>query len=192
MNIDEIKNPCDNKHDNPCKSSPCHFINFVKIHANQAPVTSFVYVFVVVNVVNVLWDWMVWVLFLNAHIHVCLLVHTFVWIHVNFHVRMHNNQRDIGKLFHQQGFFLWLPKHGSFCSFSMLTLLHISKHCTSMQAIIIASTCRISFYREFNNLSDDTKHASIITEIREQVLIKLRFPNFFWAVYILYKKMQSV
>ena len=54
INIDEIKDPCDNKHENPCKSSPCHFINFVKIHANQAPVTSFVYVFVVVNVVNVL------------------------------------------------------------------------------------------------------------------------------------------
>ena len=116
---------------------------------------------------------------------VCLLVHTFVWIHVNFHVRMHNNQRDIGKLFHQHAFFfLWLTKLGSFCSFSIFTLLHISKHCTSMQAIIITST--VSFYREFNNLSDDTKHASIITEIREQLLIKLRFPNFFWAVYIYY------
>ena len=56
MNIDEIKDPCDIKHENPCKSSPCHFINFVKIHANQAHVTSFVYVFVVVNVMNVLWD----------------------------------------------------------------------------------------------------------------------------------------
>ena len=56
MSIDEIKDPCDNKHENPCKWSPCHFINYVKIHANQAPVTSFVYVFVVVNVVNVLWD----------------------------------------------------------------------------------------------------------------------------------------
>ena len=54
MIIDEIKDPCDNKHANPCKSSSCHFINFVKIHANQAPVTSFVYVFLVVNVVNVL------------------------------------------------------------------------------------------------------------------------------------------
>ena len=53
MNIDEIKDPCDNKHENPCKSCPCHF-TFVEIHANQAPVTSFVYVFVVVNVVNVL------------------------------------------------------------------------------------------------------------------------------------------
>ena len=42
-----------------------------------------------------------------------------------------------------------------------------------MQAVIITS--RVSFYREFNNLSDDTKHASIITEIREQLLIKLRF-----------------
>ena len=31
-------------------------INFVKVHANQAPVTLFVYVFIVVNVVNVLWD----------------------------------------------------------------------------------------------------------------------------------------
>ena len=51
-----------------------------------------------------------------------------------------------------------------------------------MQAIIITS--RVSFYREFNDLSDDTKHASILTEIREQLLIKLRFPNFFWAVYI--------
>ena len=51
-----------------------------------------------------------------------------------------------------------------------------------MQAIIITS--RVSFYREFNDLSDDTKHVSIITEIREQLLIKLRFPNFFWAVYI--------
>ena len=38
MNIDEIKDPCDNKDTNPCKSSPCHFIC----------------VFVVVNVV--LWD----------------------------------------------------------------------------------------------------------------------------------------
>ena len=28
----------------------------MKIHVNQAPATSFVYVFVVVNVVNVLWD----------------------------------------------------------------------------------------------------------------------------------------
>ena len=56
MNIDEIKDPCDNKHANPCKSSSCHFINFVKIHANLAPVTSFVYVFLVVKVVNVLWD----------------------------------------------------------------------------------------------------------------------------------------
>ena len=28
----------------------------MKIHANQAPATSFVYVFVVVNVVNLLWD----------------------------------------------------------------------------------------------------------------------------------------
>ena len=46
-----------------------------------------------------------------------------------------------------------------------------------MHAIIITS--RVSFYREFNNLSDDTNHASIITEIREQLLIKLRFPNFF-------------
>ena len=54
MNTDEIKDPCDNKHANPCKSSSCHFINFVKIHANLAPVTSFVYVFLVVNVVNVL------------------------------------------------------------------------------------------------------------------------------------------
>ena len=32
---------CDNKHENPC---------------NQAPATSFVYVFVVVNVVNIMWD----------------------------------------------------------------------------------------------------------------------------------------
>ena len=46
-----------------------------------------------------------------------------------------------------------------------------------MQAIIITS--RISFHREFNNPSDDTKHASIITEIREQLLIKLSIPNFF-------------
>ena len=85
--------------------------------------------------------------------------------------------------FHQHGFLLlWITKLGSFCSFSILTLLHISKHCTSMQTIIITS--RVSCYREFNNLSDDTKHASIITEIREQLLIKLRFPNFFWAVYI--------
>ena len=114
---------------------------------------------------------------------VCLLVHTFVWIHVNFHVRMHNNQRDIGKLFHQHGFVcVWLTKLGSFCSFSILTLLHISKHCTAMQATIITS--RVSFYREFHNLSDDIKHASIFTEIREQLLIKLRFPNFFWAVYM--------
>ena len=74
-------------------------------------------------------------------------------------------------------FYIDLSKLGSFCSFSILTLLHISKHCTSMQAIIITS--RVSFYRAFNNLSDDTKHASIITEIREQLLIKLRFPNFF-------------
>ena len=50
-----------------------------------------------------------------------------------------------------------------------------------MQAIIITS--RVSCYREFNNLSDDTKYASIITDIREQLLIKLRFPNFFWGVY---------
>ena len=42
MNIDEIKDPCDNKHENPCRSNPC--------------ATSFVYVVVVVNVVNVLWD----------------------------------------------------------------------------------------------------------------------------------------
>ena len=41
MNTDEIKDPCDNKHE---------------IYANQAPATSFVYAFVVVNVVNVLWD----------------------------------------------------------------------------------------------------------------------------------------
>ena len=46
MNTDEIKDPCEceNKHDkreNPCKSSPCHFI---------------LYAFVVVNMVNVLWD----------------------------------------------------------------------------------------------------------------------------------------
>ena len=40
-NTDEIKDPCDNKHENLCKSSPCHFI---------------CYAFVVVNVVNVLWD----------------------------------------------------------------------------------------------------------------------------------------
>ena len=39
MNTDEIKDPCDNKHENLCKSSPCHFI---------------FYAFVVVNVVNVL------------------------------------------------------------------------------------------------------------------------------------------
>ena len=39
MNTDEIKDPCDNKHENLCKSSPCHFI---------------LYAFVVVNVVNVL------------------------------------------------------------------------------------------------------------------------------------------
>ena len=113
---------------------------------------------------------------------VCLLtVHTFVWIHVNVHVRMHNNERDIGKLFHQhRNKIEWLTKLGSFCSFSSMTLLpHISKHCTS---IIITS--RVSFYRKFNNLSDDTKHASIIIEIREQFLIKLRVPNFFWEVYI--------
>ena len=140
---------------------------------------------------------MVWVLFLNAHtclfvclFVVCLLVHTFAWIHVNVHVRMHNNQRDIGELFYQHGFFfLWLTKLGSFCSFSILTLLHISKHCTSMQAIIITS--RVSFYRVFNDLSDDIKHASIITEIREQLLIKLRFPNFFWAVYIIISVIES-
>ena len=41
MNTDEIKDPCDNKHENLCKSSPCHLI---------------LYAFVVVNVVNVLWD----------------------------------------------------------------------------------------------------------------------------------------
>ena len=46
-----------------------------------------------------------------------------------------------------------------------------------MQAIIITS--RVSFYRKFNNLSDDTQHAPIITEIREKLLIKLRFPNHF-------------
>ena len=39
MNTDEIKDPCDNKHENPCKSSPCHLI---------------LYAFVVINVVNVL------------------------------------------------------------------------------------------------------------------------------------------
>ena len=63
-----------------------------------------------------------------------------------------------------------------------MTLLHISRHCTSIQAIIITS--RVSCYREINNLSDDTKYASIITDIREQLLIKLRFPNFFWGVYM--------
>ena len=44
MNTDEIKDHCDNKHENLCKSSPCRFI---------------LYAFVVVNVVNVLWDYMV-------------------------------------------------------------------------------------------------------------------------------------
>ena len=46
----------------------------IKIHANQAPATSFVYVFVVVNVVNVLWDNGLSPL-LNAHtcVFVCCL-----------------------------------------------------------------------------------------------------------------------
>ena len=31
---DKIKDPCDNKHTNPCKSSPCHFICvFVVVNA---------------------------------------------------------------------------------------------------------------------------------------------------------------
>ena len=112
----------------------------MKIHANQAPATSFCMPLL----------WLIWwtfceikwlrVLFLNAHTSffvclfvVCLLtVHTFVWIHVNVYVRMHNNERDIGKLFHQhRNKIEWLTKLGSFCSFSSLTLPHISKHCTS-------------------------------------------------------------
>ena len=108
MNIDDITHHCDNTHENPRKSSPCHFINFVHIHAHQATVTSFVYVFVVVNVVNVLWEHMVWVRFLNAHtcLFVCLLVHTFVCIHVNFHVRMHNNAHEtLGHTFINTDFF---------------------------------------------------------------------------------------
>ena len=40
MNTDEIKDPCDNKHENLCKSSPCHLI----------------FMPVLVNVVNVMWD----------------------------------------------------------------------------------------------------------------------------------------
>ena len=132
---------------------------------------------------------MVWVLFLNAHtclfvclLFVCLCTRLFESMLI-FMLECITTKRDIGKLFHHHRFLcVWLTKLGSFCSFSILTLLHISKHCTSMQAIIITS--RVSFYREFNNLSDDTKHASIITEIREQLLIKLRFPNFFWAVYV--------
>ena len=48
MNTDEIKDPCDNKHDkheNLCKSSPCHLILY-----------AFNCCGLVVNVVNVLWD----------------------------------------------------------------------------------------------------------------------------------------
>ena len=131
---------------------------------------------------------MVWVLFLNAHtclfvclLFVCLCTRLFESMLI-FMLECITTKETLGN-FHQHGFLLlWITKLGSFCSFSILTLLHISKHCTSMQAIIITS--RVSCYREFNNLSDDTKHASIITEIREQLLIKLRFPNFFWAVYM--------
>ena len=94
MNTDEIKDPCDNKHDkheNLCKSSPCHFI--------------------CMPLLWLMW-WTFWeikwlrVLFLNAHTSlfvclfvVCLLtVHTFVWIHINVHVRMHNNERHLETL----------------------------------------------------------------------------------------------
>ena len=128
----------------------------MKIYANQAPATSFFMPLL----------WLMWwtfceikwlrVLFLNAHTSlfvclfvVCLLtVHTFVWIHVNVHVRnweiekeieiekLRNweiEKREIGKLFHQhRNKIEWITKLGSFCSFSSLTLPHISKHCTSM------------------------------------------------------------
>ena len=70
----------------------------MKINANQAPATSIAYVFIVVNVVNVLWDEMVWLFLLHFHTClvvclslVCLLVHTFVWIHDNVHFWWHNN-----------------------------------------------------------------------------------------------------
>ena len=109
---------------------------------------------------------------------VCLLVHTFVWIHVNVHVRMRNNQRDIGKLFHQHGKKLNdLPNLGHFATFQFWpypTFQSTAPPC--IKAIIIT---RVSIYKKFNNLSDDTKHVSIIIEIREQLMNKLRFPNFF-------------
>ena len=87
MSIDEIKDPCDNKHENPCKSSPCHFICLCLCCGSCGERS------VRLNGLSPL--------FKCPYMFVCLLVHTFVWIHVNVHVRMHNNQRDIGKHFHQ-------------------------------------------------------------------------------------------
>ena len=123
----------------------------MQIHENyQAPAISFVYVFNKLNEVAVAWfakhgfacegsvrlNGLSFV-FQCPCIHawlfvICLLVHTFVWIHVNVNVRMHNNQRNIGKLTHQHGKIEWLTKLGSFCNFSIVTLPHISKHCASM------------------------------------------------------------
>ena len=114
----------------------------IKIYANQAPATSFFMPLL----------WLMWWTFCEIKwfessfqmpIHLCLFVclfvvclltvHMFVWIRVNVHVRMHNNERDIGKLFHQhRKKNEWLTKLASFCSFSSVTLPHISKHCTSM------------------------------------------------------------
>ena len=95
----------------------------MKIHANQAPANK-IHLFMSLL-------WLMWWTFCEIKwfessfempIHVCLfvvglfvvrlLVHTFVWIHVNVRIRMHN-QRDIGKLFHQHGFlFCDLPNLG--------------------------------------------------------------------------------
>ena len=70
----------------------------MKINANPASATSIAYVFIVVNVVNVLWDEMVWLFLLHVFTClvvclslVCLPVHKFVWIHDNVHVWWQNN-----------------------------------------------------------------------------------------------------
>ena len=83
---------------------------------------------------------MVWVLFLKAHtcLFVCLL---FVFLCTRlfesmlmFMVECITTKETLGNSVINT-IFLWLTKLGSFCNFSILTLLHILRHCTSMVSL---------------------------------------------------------
>ena len=108
ININEIKDPCDNKLENPSnqgvtsliKSSPCHSICLclclwlmwwtffeIKWFESSCYMPMHTCLFVCLSV-----GWL----------FVCLCTCLFESMLINIHVRMHdNNQRDIGKLFHQ-------------------------------------------------------------------------------------------